>query len=60
MLFLLSCEPLLEDLGELDLTNIDWVIVGGESGVKARQVSPDWIRSIRDQAAKEKVYYACR
>lgn len=51
----LSCEPLLEDLGELDLTNIDWVIVGGESGVKARQVSPDWIRSIRDQAAKEKV-----
>ena len=51
----LSCEPLLEDLGELDLTNIDWIIVGGESGVKARPVSPDWIRSIRDQAAKEKV-----
>ena len=32
----LSCEPLVEDLGNLDLTGIDWVIVGGESGPKAR------------------------
>ena len=32
----LSCEPLIEDLGELDLRNIDWVIVGGESGVSIR------------------------
>src|SRR6185312_10567507 len=32
----LSCEPLLEDLGELDLSGIHWVIVGGESGAKAR------------------------
>ena len=32
----LSCEPLVEDLGEIDLTGIDWVIVGGESGPKAR------------------------
>ena len=32
----LSCEPLIEDLGELNLEGIDWVIVGGESGPKAR------------------------
>jgi protein gp37 len=32
----LSCEPLLEDLGMIDLTGIDWVIVGGESGAQAR------------------------
>lgn len=45
----LSCEPLLEDLGTLDLTGIDWVIVGGESGPRARPMHPDWARSIRDQ-----------
>jgi protein gp37 len=45
----LSIEPLLEDLGELDLTNIDWVIVGGESGPGARPMDPDWVRSIRSQ-----------
>jgi len=42
----LSCEPLVDDLGELDLANIDWVIVGGESGSQARQMKPDWVRSI--------------
>lgn len=46
----LSCEPLLEDLGELDLTNINWIIVGGESGVQARPMHSDWVKSIRDQA----------
>jgi len=45
----LSCEPLLEDLGQLDLTGISWVIVGGESGPGARPMHPDWARSIRDQ-----------
>lgn len=45
----LSVEPLLEDLGALDLTGIHWVIVGGESGRKARPMHPDWARSIRDQ-----------
>src|SRR5678815_4625477 len=44
----LSCEPLLGPL-ELDLTGIDWVIVGGESGHLARRMKPDWVRSIRDQ-----------
>ncbi|WP_313436337.1 phage Gp37/Gp68 family protein [Stenotrophomonas sp.] len=45
----LSCEPLLEDLGSLDLTGIHWVIVGGESGPGARPMQPDWARAIRTQ-----------
>ncbi|MBD2039242.1 phage Gp37/Gp68 family protein [Microcoleus sp. FACHB-672] len=44
----LSCEPLLEEV-KLDLTGIDWVIVGGESGDKARVCHIDWIRSIVHQ-----------
>lgn len=46
----LSCEPLLEDLGKLNLENIDWVIVGGESGVKARPMKEEWVLSIKEQA----------
>jgi protein gp37 len=46
---MLSIEPLLEDLGELDLSGIGWVIVGGESGHGARPMHPEWVRSIRDQ-----------
>jgi protein gp37 len=42
----LSVEPLLEDLGEIDLTGIDWAIVGGESGTAARPCELDWIRAI--------------
>ena len=49
----LSCEPLLDDLGTIDLTDIDWVIVGGESGVKARPMKPDWVRSILQQADEQ-------
>ena len=45
----LSVEPLLEDLGCIDLHGIHWVIVGGESGVGARPLHPDWVRNIRDQ-----------
>ena len=45
----LSLEPLLEDLGELDLTGIGWVIAGGESGPKARPLHPQWVRNVRDQ-----------
>ena len=44
----LSVEPLLEDLGEINFTDIDWVIVGGESGPKARPMSAEWVRPIRD------------
>ena len=45
----LSIEPLLEDLGRIDLTGIDWVIVGGESGPGARPMKAEWVYSIRDQ-----------
>jgi protein gp37 len=46
---MLSVEPLLEDLGPIDLSGIGWVIAGGESGPGARPLDPDWIRSIRDR-----------
>ena len=49
----LSCEPLVEDLGELDLTNIDWVIVGGEHTVNARAMKEEWVLSIKEQAEKQ-------
>ncbi len=45
----LSCEPLLEDLGQLDLRDIDWVIVGGESGPKARPMKKEWVLNIKQQ-----------
>jgi protein gp37 len=51
----LSIEPLLEDLGPLDLTGIAWAIVGGESGPGARPLGPDWARSLRDRCAAEGV-----
>lgn len=49
MVRFLSIEPLIEDLGTINLRGIDWVIVGGESGPRARPMSPEWVRSIRDQ-----------
>ncbi len=51
----LSVEPLLEDLGELDLTGISWVIVGGESGPGARPLQNDWVLSIREQCRRSRV-----
>ena len=48
----LSIEPLLEDLGEIDLTGIDWVIVGGESGPKARPMKEEWVINIKNQCQK--------
>jgi protein gp37 len=49
----LSCEPLLEDLGEINLDNIDWVIVGGESGTSARPMKQEWALSIQEQTEKQ-------
>ncbi len=46
---MLSCEPLLSALPSLDLTGIDWVIVGGESGPNARHCDPTWVRDLRDR-----------
>jgi protein gp37 len=51
----LSIEPLLEDLGEINLAGIHWVIVGGESGHGARPMHEDWVLSIRDQCASASV-----
>lgn len=45
----LSCEPLLEDIGALDLTGIDWIIVGGESGTQARPMKEEWVKNIKTQ-----------
>ncbi|MCC8616389.1 DUF5131 family protein [Xanthomonas vesicatoria] len=45
----LSVEPLLQDLGEIDLTGIHWVIVGGESGPKARPMKLEWVADIKRQ-----------
>lgn len=53
----ISFEPLLEDLGIVNLTGIDWVIVGGESGVHARPFDINWARSIRDQCQKAGVAF---
>jgi protein gp37 len=53
----LSIEPLLEDLGVIDLTGIDWVIVGGESGWGARPMDASWVVSIRDQCQAEDVLF---
>ncbi|WP_338848759.1 phage Gp37/Gp68 family protein [Massilia sp. W12] len=49
----LSVEPLLEDLGELNLKDIHWVIVGGESGPKARPMQLDWVQSIQSQCEEQ-------
>lgn len=48
----LSVEPLLEDLGPLDLAGIHWVIVGGESGPGARPMKPAWVNAIKQQCDK--------
>jgi protein gp37 len=53
----LSVEPLLEDIGQLNLTDIHWVIVGGESGPKARPMKPEWAESVRRQCKAQKVAF---
>lgn len=51
----LSIEPLLEDLGEINLSGIDWVIVGGESGTNARPMKREWVESIQIQCKNANV-----
>lgn len=53
----LSVEPLLEDVGELNLAGIHWVIVGGESGPKARPMKPEWAENVRRQAFAQDVAF---
>lgn len=51
----LSCEPLLGPLAKIDLTGIDWVIAGGESGKDSRRLDPAWVRELRDTAISARV-----
>lgn len=53
----ISAEPLLGPLERLNLKGIDWLIAGGESGHKARNVDIDWVRSLRDQCAAASVAF---
>jgi len=53
----LSVEPLLEDIGEIDLTDIHWVIVGGESGPKARPMKREWVEAIKEQCIEQDVAF---
>jgi protein gp37 len=53
----LSIEPLLENLGDLNLAGIHWMIVGGESGAGARPMSADWVRLLREQARNQGVRF---
>ena len=49
----LSCEPLLESLGQIDLKGIEWVIVGGESGPQARPMKEEWVLDIMQQCERQ-------
>ncbi|HKW57810.1 MAG TPA: phage Gp37/Gp68 family protein [Candidatus Acidoferrum sp.] len=53
----LSVEPLLEDLGELNLRHVNWMIVGGESGAGARPMRQEWVLSLRNQCRKSKIAF---
>lgn len=53
----LSVEPLLEDVGELNLTDIHWVIVGGESGPKARPMKVEWAENVQRQCEEQEVAF---
>lgn len=53
----LSCEPLIGPLPNMNLQNIDWVIVGGESGRKARPMNEDWVLDIMDQCKQSNVAF---
>lgn len=53
----LSLEPLLAHMGEINLENIDWVIVGGESGHKPRPMDADWVLDIQEQCKEKNVAF---
>jgi protein gp37 len=53
----LSVEPLIGPVGKLDLTDIDWVILGGKSGPGARPMKPEWVREVRDQCKQRGVAF---
>ena len=53
----LSVEPLLEDLGKMNLRGVDWVIVGGESGAGARPMKKEWVLDLRNQCERNGVAF---
>jgi protein gp37 len=53
----ISAEPLLGPLDRLDLTEIDWLIAGGESGPRHRSIDPVWVRALRDRCQQEGVAF---
>jgi protein gp37 len=53
----LSCEPLLEDLGILNLEGINWVIAGGESGSQARPMKPEWVLNLQGQVEQQHIAF---
>jgi len=53
----LSIEPLIEPVGTIDLAGIHWVIVGGESGPKARPMQEEWVLELRDQCIAQGVAF---
>ena len=53
----LSVEPLLEDLGQVDFSGIDWVIVGGESGNQARPMKKEWAINVKNQCEQQDVAF---
>jgi len=53
----ISFEPLLNDVGSIDFSGIDWAIVGGESGPRSRPIELDWILNIKEQCEKQEVLF---
>jgi protein gp37 len=53
----LSIEPLLEDLGDFDLSGIDWAIIGGESGPGARRLEPEWVERVQKLCKKSRTAF---
>lgn len=53
----LSIEPLLEDLGQVNFSGIDWIIVGGESGLQARPMKKEWAINIRNQCEEQDIAF---
>lgn len=53
----ISFEPLLGEVKNVDLSNIDWAIVGGESGLKAREMQQEWVLTLKEECEKQSVMF---
>jgi len=52
-----SFEPLVGEINDIDLTGIDWAIVGGESGPRAREMNPEWVLQIKEECEQQNVLF---